>query len=200
MDPTQIANALGAIGLSASAGLNAWIPLFFLGLSQRFGWVDLSGNYEQLGSTPALIFLGFLLVVDLIGDKIPAIDSVLHAVGLAVAPISGAIVFGAQASLISDTHPVVAAILGAALGGTVHTARGLFRPAVTAGTAGVGNPVVSAVEDVLAFALAFMAIVVPVLGFLALLVMAWFVLRRWNRWRNRSAAPPPQPTKPPNLG
>jgi hypothetical protein len=185
---TQFTNLLGAVGLGAASGLNAWIPLFLLGLAQRFGVVELEGSYTELGSTPVLIVLGVLFALDLIGDKVPALDSALHAIGLVIAPISGAIVFGAQASLLSDSHPWLAALAGATLGGTVQAARSAVRPAVTATTGGVGNPVVSLIEDAVSAVLTVLAIVVPVLAFLVLVgVVVWTVLR-WRRWRQRRAA------------
>ena len=147
--------------------------------------VDLEGSYARLGSTAVLIVLGVLLVLDMVGDKIPAVDHVLHAVGLAIAPVSGAIVFGAQASLLSNSHPWAAALAGAALGGSVQAARSGFRPAVTATTAGVGNPVVSVIEDVISATLTVLAIVVPVLAFLALVGLVVWASLWWRRWRRR---------------
>jgi hypothetical protein len=150
--------------------------------------VELEGSYTELGSTPVLIVLGVLFALDLVGDKVPALDSALHAVGLVVAPISGAIVFGAQASLLSDSHPWLAALTGAALGGTVQAARSAARPAVTATTGGIGNPVVSLIEDVVSAVLTLLAIVVPVLAFLVLVAVAVWTMLRWRRWRQRRAA------------
>lgn len=175
------------MGLGAASGLNAWIPLFLLGLAQRFGAVELSDSYVELGSTPVLVVLGVLFLLDLIGDKVPALDSVLHVLGIVIAPISGAIVFGAQASLISDSHPWLAAVVGAALGESVQLARGATRPAVTATTGGVGNPVVSLLEDVISAVLTVLAIVVPVLAFLLLVGLVTWATLRWRLWRRRRA-------------
>ncbi len=186
MDVTLITNLFGAIGLGAASGLNAWIPLFCLGLAQRIGLVELSQPFDSLGSTPVLVVLGALLVLDLIGDKIPVIDHVLHAVGVVIAPASGAVVVLAQENLLTHVHPALAALTGMVLGGTIHAGRSAVRPAVTAGTAGVGNPVVSIVEDVISAMLTALAIIVPVLAFLfvvALVVGGVVVFRRWRRRR-----------------
>ena len=186
MDVTLITNLLGAIGLGAASGLNAWIPLFCLGLAQRTGLVELSQPFDSMGSTPVLIVLGALLVLDLIGDKIPVIDHVLHAVGVVIAPASGAIVVLAQENLLTHVHPALAALTGMVLGGTIHAGRSAVRPAVTAGTGGVGNPVVSIVEDVCSATLTALAIIVPVLAFglvIALVVAGVVVFRRWRRRR-----------------
>ncbi|CAB4908001.1 unannotated protein [freshwater metagenome] len=182
-----ITNLLGAIGLGASSGLNAWIPLLGLGLAQRFGVVELSSRYDQLGSTWALAILGVLFVIDLIGDKIVVIDHVLHAVGLVIAPVSGAIVFSAQAELLSGSHPVLAALAGILLGGTMHAGRSALRPVVSAGTGGLGNPVVSLIEDVMAAVMVFLAILVPVISFIVLLALVFFSVRWIRKRRQRKA-------------
>jgi hypothetical protein len=187
VDPTLITNLLGAIGLGAATGLNAWIPLFGLGLAERIGVISLSSPFDVLGSTPVLIVLGVLFALDLVGDKIPAIDHVLHVFGFVIAPVSGAIVFAAQDSLVSDSHPVLAVVAGMTLGGLVHTGRSAFRPAVTATTAGVGNPVVSTVEDIVSTVLTVLAILVPVLAFLFLVGLVAFAVLRWRRWKERRA-------------
>lgn len=198
MDPTLVANLFGAVGLGAASGLNAWIPLFGLGLAQRFGLVELSPSFDAIGSTPVLIVLGVLFALDLVGDKVPALDHLLHIVGFAVAPVSGAIVFAAQDNLVSNSHPAVAGIFGMVLGGVVHAGRASVRPVVTGTTAGFGNPVLSTIEDIVSTVLTVLAILVPVLAFVALVglvVWAFVAVRRWRRRRLASsdlrAAPPP---------
>lgn len=199
VDPTLFTNLLGSIGLGAASGLNAWIPLFGLGLAQRLGAVTLTDPFDRLGSTPVLVVLGALLVVDLVGDKVPVVDHVLHVVGMVVAPASGAVMLLAQQNLLSHSHPGLAALVGVGLGGAVHVSRSAVRPVVTAGTAGAGNPVVSTVEDVVSFVLTLLAVVVPVLAFAALVVVTVVLARRVVRWRRRraaagAAAPVPRPS------
>jgi len=196
---TLVTNLLGAIGLGAASGLNAWIPLFGLGLAQRLGAVTLSSQFDALGSTPVLVLLGALLVLDLVGDKIPAVDHVLHIVGFLIAPLSGAIVFAAQDNLLNSASPVLAVVAGMTLGGLVHSGRSAFRPAVTATTVGIGNPVVSTVEDIVSTTLTVLAILVPVLAFLAVIALVTVMVVRLRRWRQgrtdarglRAAAGPP---------
>ena len=181
-------NLLGAVGLGAASGLNAWIPLLGLGIAERLGLVTLTEPFDRLGSTGVLVALAVVFVADLVGDKVPVIDHVLHAVGTVIAPISGAIVFGAQENLLSQSAPWAAAVAGMVLGESVHLARSTVRPAVTAGTGGAGNPVMSTVEDVVSFVLTVLAVLVPVLAFVAVVVVAIVVWRRVRRWRRRRSA------------
>ncbi len=203
MEITLFTNLLGAFGLGAASGLNPWIPLFGLGVAQRVGAVELSSSFDWLGATPTLVVLGVLFLLDLIGDKIAAIDSVLHVFGLVVAPASGAIVFAAQENLLSNSHPVLAGGVGLVLGGSVQVARTALRPAVTATTGGIGNPVVSAIEDAVSGVLTVLAVIVPVLAFLTLAgLVAWAVVvfRRWRSRRAQAAVAGGGSVRPPSGG
>lgn len=196
MDPVTgtIGGILAAFGLSGAAGLNAWLPLLAVGLGDRAGWVNLDSPYDALSSVPGLIVVALLFVLDLIGDKVPALDSVLHAIGLVIAPASGAVLFAAQTDVTSDLNPAVGALLGALTAGSLQAGRAAVRPFVTASTAGIGNPAVSAAEDGTALVMTVLAFALPVLAFLLVVVvlglLIWLGLRarRWMRSRRR-----PQP-------
>ncbi|MFI9508355.1 DUF4126 domain-containing protein [Nocardia sp. NPDC052566] len=194
---SAVGAVLGAFGLSGAAGLNAWLPLLVVGVADRIGWLDLGGSYGWLSSTPALIVIGVVFVLDLVGDKIPALDSVLHGIGMLVAPASGAILFTAEASLSAHLPPAVAAVLGAVTAGSVHAGRTVARPFVTGTSAGMGNPVVSSAEDGTSLVLAILALAVPVVAFVAILILligsGWMALRaaRWLRGRRGRGRPEP---------
>lgn len=186
---SAVSAVLGAFGLSGAAGLNAWLPLLAVGIADRFGWIDLGSSYGWLSSTPALIAIGLVFLLDLVGDKIPALDSVLHGIGTLIAPASGAILFTAESSISSHMPPAVAAVLGAITAGSVHVGRSMARPFITGTTAGVGNPVVSSAEDGTSLALTVLALAVPVVAFVVvlilLIVLGWIAFRaaRWMRRR-----------------
>ncbi|MCX4091380.1 DUF4126 domain-containing protein [Nocardia sp. alder85J] len=180
-----VAAVLGAFVLSGAAGLNAWLPLLVVAVGDRAGWIDLGHSYGWLSSTPVIAGIAILCVLDFVGDKIPALDSVLHGVGTLVAPTSGAILFAADTSVSSHLPPAVAAVLGAVTAGSVHIGRTVARPFVTGTTAGVGNPVVSTAEDGTALVLTVLALVVPVVAFIAillLLTMLGLIAVRAVRW------------------
>lgn len=192
VDEIGVTGAVGAVlaafGLSGAAGLNAWLPLLGIGLADRIGVVDLGSPYDWLSSVPGLVVVGTLLLLDMVGDKVPALDSVLHAVGLVVAPASGAVLFAAQTDLNSGLPPAVAVLLGALTAEGVHAGRTAVRPWITASTAGVGNPVVSATEDGASLTVTLLAFLVPVLAFLlvlALLVLLLVLVLRARRWLRR---------------
>ena len=166
---TAAGSIFAALGLSGAAGLNAWIPLLATALLARWGVIDLAEPYANQSSTPALIALGAALVLDFVGDKVPVVDSVLHAIGTVVHPLAGAVLFAGQTGLATDIPPVLAWLAGAAVSGTLHGGRAAVRPASTATTAGTANPLLSAAEDLVSGALTALAIVAPAVAFVLVL-------------------------------
>lgn len=184
MDPASTLGSLfAAFGLSAAAGLNAWIPLLALSLGGRLGWLDLGESFEFLNSAPALGAIGACLVLDFVGDKVAGVDHLLHAAGAVVHPVAGAILFAAQTGVVGELDPTLALVLGAVVSGGVHAERSAIRPLSTTTTAGLANPVLSLVEDAGSLTLTVVAFLLPVLalilviGLLVCGVLAWRALR-----------------------
>ena len=195
MDLTSAAGSVfAAFGLSGSAGLNAWLPLFTSALLDRLGVVDLAQPLDSLSSTTGLVVLGVLMVVDIVGDKVPLIDHALHVVGTAVAPVSGAALFTGQTGDHTDLPTIAAILLGGGTAGAIHLGRTAVRAASTATTAGFATPLLSTGEDVGAGGLTAIAFLLPLVAFLlvvALLVALAVAVRRLHaglRTRRRPAA------------
>jgi len=182
---TAAGSVLAAFSLSGAAGLNAWIPLLAAGLLDRAGQLHLAAPYDALATTPGLIVLSVLFVLDFVGDKVPAVDSVLHAVGSVVHPASGAILFAGSAETPTDIPSIVLFALGAVTAGSLHATRATVRPASTTLTAGAGNPVLSLAEDVASVALSLLAVLAPLVGVLLLLVVVAFAVLMWRRVTRR---------------
>ena len=182
VDLTSLA---AAFGLSAAAGLNAWLPLFGAALAQRLDWVELAQPFDDLSGTGPLVVLGVLTIADFVGDKIPAVDHVLHAIGTVVAPASGAALFTGQTGAETDLPTLAAILLGAGTAESIHTGRAAIRPLSTVGTGGIGNPVLSFVEDLGAAGLTLAAFLVPVLAAVAVIALAALILLAWRRRRAR---------------
>ncbi len=179
---TALVNFLSAFGLSTAAGLNAYLPLLTVGLVARYtNLIHLEGAYALLTNPVVLLIIAVLALVDFIGDKIPAVDHALHAVGLIIAPIAGAILFMSTNSSAGSVSPLLAAICGILIAGGTHSARISARPLATLTTAGVANPVISFFEDVTSLVLSILAILVPVLAFLLVLFFAVLMIMLFRR-------------------
>jgi hypothetical protein len=130
------------------AGLNAYVPLLIVALADRYtGLIHLAGPYDVISSPIAILIIAVLLGVELLADKIPLVDHVNDLVQSAVRPAAGAILLMATTEPVPSINPVVAMLVGLSVAGGIHVAKTSFRPLVTATTGGLGNPVVSAVED-----------------------------------------------------
>lgn len=181
-----------ALGVSAAAGLNAWIPLLAIGLLSKYtGIVDLTGDWDLLEQTWMLVLLAGIGVADFVGDKVPAVDHVLHAAGTVIAPIAGTV--AALAATGGEASPVLVAVLAIFTAEFAHGARATLRPVSTVGTGGAATPAVSAAEDTGSAVLSVVALAAPILAAVAVLaamVAAAFSGRAlWRRWRSRRALP-----------
>jgi len=177
-----------AFGLSTSAGLNAYIPLLVVALLARFTpLVTLNEPWDALSSWWVIGILAVLLVVEILVDKIPAVDTVNDVIQTFIRPAAGAILFATTTNAIG-LHPVLAAICGVILAGGVHVVKAGGRPVVAATTAGVGNPIVSAIEDTVSFVTSVLAIVAPylvaVLIVITLTLLTWWYVRRQRQRAN----------------
>lgn len=177
-----------AFGLSSAAGLNAYIPLLAVGLLSRFEYLTLQQPYDVLASTPALIVLVVLGVIDFVADKVPAVDHATHVIGALVHPVAGAIVFASQQNLIDDIHPLLALGAGLIMGGGFHATRASLRPVATASTAGIANPIVSFFEDVVSLILSLLAIFAPLIAFAVVALLLVLLIHTWRGVRRRVGA------------
>lgn len=185
-----ISGLSAAFGLAGSAGLNAYIPLLVVALAARFPLSDplleLRAPYDLLGNWWAISLIAVLLVIEIVADKIPAVDSVNDGIQTFVRPAAGAILFAGSANVITDIHPILALGAGLLLAGGVHATKAAARPMVTVTTAGVGNPVVSTLEDIVAAVVSVLAVVLPIIAavlLLGALILILYAVRRWRRRR-----------------
>ena len=176
-----------AFGLSGSAGLNAYIPLLIVALAGRFPATDplikLSAPYDLLSNWWVIGLLVVLLLIEVLVDKIPAVDTVNDAIQTFVRPAAGAILFAGSTSAIGDMNPLLAILAGVLVAGSVHATKGLARPLVTASTAGTGNWAVSTVEDVIATGMSLFAIFIPVLAGILVIIFAIAIILLIRRIR-----------------
>jgi hypothetical protein len=184
----DIASILSAFGLSTAAGLNAYVPLLVVGLLGRYtSLLNLNEPFSLLSHPAVLLLVAVLALLDFVGDKIPAVDHTLHAAGLIIAPVAGAILFMAANGQAGAVSPLLAAICGVLLAGATHGARASARPLATLGTAGIANPVISFFEDVTSLVLSVVAIFLPVLAFVLVLLFIFFMVVLYRRLRTRRA-------------
>lgn len=196
MDPTAIALAvLLGLGLSASTGLNTFLPLLLLSAAARFNiaGIELGQRFDWLSSDVAIIVLIVASIVEIIADKVPAVDHFLDSIGTFIRPLAATV---ATASVLTgaDVNPTVAAVVGLMIGAPTslgfHTLKAGTRIASSAATFGCANPILSLIEDVISLGLTLIAIFIPLFVPVAIVLLGWLLWRVTKRLRA------PRPTSP----
>jgi uncharacterized membrane protein len=192
---------LTGMGLSAAAGLNAYIPFLIVALIAKYSDVIvLPSAYGWMESWWAIGIGAVLLLTEVVVDKVPAVDTINDAVQTFIRPSMGGLLTAATAgaaeldnSAWMAQNPWVGVLLGVVVAGLVHVGKTTARPVANVATFGMGAPVVSTVEDGTSLGLSLIALFAPVLVILALLavlvVLGWLVWRRvlWHRRRATGA-------------
>ena len=155
------------------------------------GWVWLQNGW-------VMTIVAVLLVVEIVADKIPALDSVNDTIQTFVRPTAGGIVFGsgtaAQTSAVTDPGAFahsgqwIPVAIGVVTALVVSLTKSTVRPAANVATAGMAAPVLSTVEDITSVGLVFLAILVPVPVLVAVVALIWAVVRIVRRRRRKAAA------------
>jgi hypothetical protein len=177
---SALLEVFSGFGLSASAGLNAYIPLLVTALLAKYtNLIQLQEPWDALTSWWVIGLLIVLSLVEFFLDKIPAVNHINDMVQSVVRPTAGAIVFAASTNIITDIHPVLALALGLLISGSVNLVKtAAVRPVVSATTAGAGNIPVSFVEDATSTGVSILSIVLPVL-----VAVIFVFLITWIVWR-----------------
>ena len=178
-----VSAALLAVGLAASSGLRTFLPLLLLAGAGKFGLfgIHLGGNFAWLSSNTAVTALLLATIFEVAADKIPFVDHGLDAVGTVLRPIAGALV---AAAVLNGNDPATSALLGIIVGAPLafgmHAAKAGTRAGSTASTAGVGNPILSFIEDLTALFLGLVSLLVP---WLVPLLLIFALLLMWQVYR-----------------
>ena len=175
--PELLTGIFTAFGLSASAGLNAYIPLLVVGLLAHYtNLINLTKPWDTLANPWIILMLCILVIIEMLADKIPAVNHLNDLIQTFIRPTAGAIAFAASAHVMTNVHPGLALACGLLVAGTVHVAKtGVMRPLVTATTGGTANAPVSIAEDIASTVLSVLAIILPILIGTLVIVLAAFI-------------------------
>lgn len=193
-------------GLAAAAGMNAYIPLLTIGVANRFfpDAMNLPDGWQWLSNWWVMGIIAVLLIVEIIADKIPAIDSINDILQTVVRPTAGGLAFGSAsgASTVAVTDPAeffttnqwVPVAVGVVIALVVHGTKMIARPAANVITGGAAAPAISTFEDVGSIGMSIFAIVMPVLVLVGLAILAWIAFAIFRRARRGSGIPIGDPT------
>lgn len=180
---------LMGLALAASAGLRAFLPPLAVSLLAWGGYLTLAPGFEWLARPEVALVFGVAAVLEIVGDKYPGVDHFLDAAGLVIRPLAGALV---ASSLITGMDPLLSLclglVIGAAAAGAVSLAKAKLRLLSSGVTAGLGNPVLSFVEDGVSLTGTLLGVVLPALaGLLVLGGLAWLMTLLCRHGRQRQS-------------
>jgi hypothetical protein len=166
-----------AAGLAWASGIRLYAAIFIVGLIGRLGWVHLPDHLQLLEHNWVLGASGFMLLVEFVADKVPAVDSAWDAVHTFIRiPIGAMLAWGAMGDASPDVQ-MAAAILGGTIAGGTHLAKMGTRAAINTSPEPFSNWTMSVSEDGILLGGLWLVFHHP-LVFLILLA-AFFVLLIW---------------------
>jgi hypothetical protein len=169
------------LGTSFASGLNLYATVAAAGLLQHFGVVQLPPSLQLLAQPVVWGIALALFVVEFIADKVPVVDSAWDAVHTFIRPPAAALLaYGAFAD-VPEGWKLGAALLAGSVAFTSHGAKATTRAAANASPEPFSNWILSAVEDVVAVGLAWMAAEHPVItGAIVIVLVILCLLLIWK--------------------
>ena len=171
---------LTGICLSAITGFRAFMPPLILGVLLRFfpEIVVLKPSFAFLSQDPVLIALGVAAFAEFLGDKIPVVDNILDWFELpAKVAFSAILTYALVPGATHWFYLLVAMVFAESATLTVHTGKAGLRALSTTTTGGIGNPVMSLVEDVITFIGSLVALLAPILAAIGILYLLYRSVR-----------------------
>ncbi len=170
-------------GLASAAGLRAFLPLALFGLFAQLGFIvppdilGLRGGWTVVGVFAALAVLEIVL------DKVRALDPAFGFVMIPFRVAAGAALFATMLApgAVLELGVAPELVAGAGIAALVAVLRVIVRPSAGTSSAGVSSAFLSAIEDVVALLGGILSFFVP---YVAVLLVA-FLLFFFNRIRKR---------------
>lgn len=156
---------------SSTSGLNLYATVLTLGLMQRYGWLQLPGEWSPLSYTWVLALSAVLFVIEFIADKVPYLDSAWDAVHTFIRIPAGAILMAAAVADVDPSLRLAAGLIGGSLALTTHSAKATARLAANTSPEPFSNVLLSTLEDIAAVFLLGLAATHPILAGLALVIV-----------------------------
>jgi hypothetical protein len=171
------------VGLASVAGVRAFVPLALFALFVRLGFIippDILGL--QSGWTIVLV-LSALAVVEIMLDKVRALDPAFGYIMIPIRIVAGAVLFATMYELgvLFDAGAAPGLVAGGGIAAVVAGLKVILRPPSRGSSAGVSTAFLSAMEDVVAVVGGVVGLFLP---FLPLLFVG-FLLFFFNRIRKR---------------
>ena len=195
----EIAVVLGrTIAFALAAGVNVYATVALIGLSVRFGWVDLPPQFDGFSSDVVIGAAAVMYLLEFFADKVPYVDTVWDVVHTVIRPLGGALIAVTSLGEASPAAAGLAAVLGGAVATSSHLTKASTRAVANTSPEPFSNWTLSLAEDVFVVGLGYLALAYPVAALVvALLVLGCIlafsvvIIRLAGRWLGRWRRPVP---------
>jgi len=148
-------------GLGWASGIRLYAVLFFLGVLQHAGVVELPPDLALLAHPAVMIVSGLLFLTELFADKVPGFDSLWDAVHTFIRIPGGALLAAAAVAQGDPGLALAAGLLGGVFAAGAHFAKAGSRVLINASPEPFSNWAASFGEDALAFGVVWSAFKYP---------------------------------------
>ena len=187
--------------LAWASGLRLYMVVFAVGLAGFLDYMDLPKGLEVLQHPWVIGTAGFMLVMEFLADKVPAIDSAWDAIHTFIRIPAGALLAAGATGDSVTALPVAAGLLGGTITAGTHFTKAGGRAVINTSPEPVSNWGASFTEDALVLSGIWLAfnnpLVFLLLLLLFLLMLVWLIPKVWRGIRavvNRVSGPRQAPS------
>lgn len=175
--------ALAAL-LAWASGLRLYLVMFALGLAGYYGWYDLPKGLEVLQHPWVIGAAGFMVAMEFVADKVPAIDSAWDAIHTFIRIPAGALLAAGATGDNLTPLTIAAGILGGTITAGTHFTKAGGRAVINTSPEPFSNWGASFTEDALVMSGIWIALTHPVVFLVLLaiflLLLAWLIPKVWR--------------------
>ena len=182
--------------LAWASGMRLYMVVFAVGLAGYLDYVELPKGLEVLQHPWVIGAAGFMLAIEFLADKVPAIDSAWDAIHTFIRIPAGALLAAGATGDSITSLTVAAGILGGTITAGTHFTKAGGRAVINTSPEPVSNWGASFTEDALVLAGTWLAFAHPLvfllLLLLFLLMLVWLIPKVWRGVRavvNRLSGP-----------
>lgn len=167
--------------LAWASGIRLYLVVFVLGLCGYLGYIDLPAGLRILQHPWVVAAAGWMVFVEFVVDKVPALDSAWDAVHTFIRIPAGALLAAGATGDTLSALSVVAALLGGTLTAGTHFTKAGGRALINTSPEPVTNWGASFTEDALVLGGIWVALYYPIVFLVALALfialMVWLLPR-----------------------
>ncbi len=182
----QIAALCLGLGLASACGFRAFLPPLIVGIFSRAELLTLGESWQWFSSDWAIALFATAGLFEICAYFIPWLDNVLDTIATPSAIIAGTILTCASLDGINPPLQwILALIAGVGLTGSVQLSTVLIRGLSTVTTGGIGNPIVTLLEDCMSILLTILATFLPIIAVVITVIMFLFMRQFIKRLRRK---------------